>query len=46
MNEKKCPFCGGFLPVKPFYYMERFEGTLEIYLCPKCGSRVKDWRQK
>lgn len=46
MNESKCPYCGGFLTVKPFYSIERHVGVLSIYICPKCGSKVQKWENK
>ena len=46
MNTKKCEFCGAFLPAKPFYSLERYVGTLEIYVCPNCKQRIQKWIPK
>lgn len=46
MNDKKCPFCGGYLPSRTFYYIKRVEGILNVWICPNCGQRIKEWRKE
>lgn len=46
MNEKRCGSCGGYLPARPFNFIDRSVGTLMYFKCPNCGQVVKEWVSK
>ena len=41
--QERCPYCGGYLSIKPFYKFHREVGTFKVWICPNCKKEVKKW---
>lgn len=41
--QKKCGYCGGYLPEIPLYFFERDKGRFNVWVCPNCRKRYTEW---